>query len=149
MVQTMKTNARFHLAFPVHDLDAAKRFYGDLLGCPIGRQSDRWIDFNFFGNQITAHLRPEECTRIQTNTVDGDQVPVRHFGAVLEWKIWERLAEKLVQAGISFLIDAHVRFKGKAGEQGTFFVCDPSGNALEFKTFRDMEQLFVVGDGHD
>lgn len=149
MVPVMKTNAPFHLAFPVHDLDAAQGFYVDLLGCPMGRRSGRWIDLDFFGNQITAHLRPEECNKASTNPVDGDQVPVRHFGAILAWDEWDALADKLSKAGVYFLMKPHIRFKGKAGEQGTFFVHDPSGNALEFKTFRDMNQIFAVDDAND
>lgn len=149
MVPNMKTHAPFHLAFPVHDLDAAKGFYVDLLGCAMGRRSERWIDLDFFGNQITAHLQQEDSTKANTNPVDGDQVPVRHFGAILDWDAWEALAQKLSKADVYFLMKPHTRFKGKAGEQGTFFVHDPSGNALEFKTFRDMNQIFAVDSSDD
>ncbi|MCB9758574.1 MAG: VOC family protein [Alphaproteobacteria bacterium] len=136
----------FHLAFPVDDLDAARRFYGELLGCAIGRTDPSWVDFNFFGHQITAHLRPEEAPRaIRTNAVDGDAVPVRHFGAVLPWDGWEALAARLAKAGVAFLIAPKVRFQGQVGEQGTFFVEDPAGNALEFKSFRDPARLFAAG----
>ncbi len=133
----------FHLAFPVNDLGKAHIFYHDLLGCPLGRTSDRWIDLNFFGHQITAHLRSNEEEPADTNAVDGEQVPVRHFGAILDWDDWEALSEKLKAAGADFIIQPRVRFRGKAGEQGTFFVRDPSGNALEFKTFRDPTQIFA------
>jgi len=141
----MTERARFHLAFPVDDLAAAEDFYAGLLGCSIGRRSDRWIDFDFFGNQITAHLSPEECRGARANSVDGKAVPVRHFGAVLEWEDWQALAERLAAAGIHFLIDPYIRFEGKPGEQGTFFLQDPAGNGLEFKTFRDMTKLFDPG----
>ena len=135
----------FHLAFPVTDLAAAREFYGELLGCcPVGRTSDRWIDFDFFGHQITGHLVVPEGA-IGTNDVDGDQVPVRHFGAVLEWEAWEALAERMRAAGRSFRLAPKVRFRDEIGEQGTFFVEDPAGNALEFKAFRDPARLFASG----
>lgn len=132
----------FHLAFPVDDLNQAVEFYHRLLGCPLGRRARRWADFDFFGNQITTHLNPGECRPAKTGDVDGDDVPVRHFGAILEWDAWENLAEKLQQAGYSFLIAPRIRFQGKPGEQGTFFIRDPAGNALEFKTFRNLKQVF-------
>lgn len=134
----------FHLAIPVDDLKAAEAFYGELLGCPRGRRSDEWIDFDFFGHQLVAHLSPDECGRAATNAVDGHQVPVRHFGVVLSTKDWEALAEKLHGAGADFIIEPNVRFKGEPGEQGTFFVRDPSGNALEFKCFADINKLFAA-----
>lgn len=137
-----QTQVPFHLAFPVNDLPATRSFYHELLGCPIGRQSDRWIDFNFFGHQITAHLCDQAQT-VQTNPVDGDQVPVRHFGAILEMAQWEALADKLRGVGTSFVIEPHVRFQGEVGEQATMFFYDPSGNALEFKSFQDMSQVFA------
>lgn len=133
----------FHLAFPVHDLAAARHFYETVLGCRVGRTDPRWIDFDFFGHQITAHLKPEETAVARTNAVDGDQVPVRHFGAILDWADWEALGERLRAAGLDFLIEPHVRFKGQVGEQGTMFVKDPSGNALEFKSFRDKSRIFA------
>lgn len=133
----------FHLAFPVHSLEAAREFYGDLLGCPEGRSSDAWIDFNFYGHQIVAHLAPEEIGHTQTSKVDGHAVPVRHFGAVLSMVQWHEAADKLQQAGIDFIIEPHVRFKGEVGEQATMFFLDPSGNALEFKAFADMSSLFA------
>jgi len=134
----------FHLAFPVHDLKEAHDFYTNILGCPTGRTSDHWIDFNLYGHQVVAHLSPEEARESQKNQVDGDQVPVRHFGVVLQMKDWEDLAEKLKGKGISFIIEPHIRFKGEPGEQATMFFLDPSGNALEFKAFKDMDQLFAT-----
>jgi extradiol dioxygenase family protein len=133
----------FHLAFPVHDIAAARAFYGELLGCPEGRSAPDWVDFNFYGHQIVAHLAPEEAGHRQTSEVDGDQVPVRHFGAVLPMAEWERLSQKLVAAGTRFVIEPHVRFKGEAGEQATMFFLDPSGNAIEFKAFADIGKLFA------
>ena len=133
----------FHLAFPVHDLDIARRFYGGLLGCPEGRSSPEWIDFDLYGHQIVAHLAPGECKPAATSGVDGDAVPVRHFGVVLPMAQWQLLADKLVAAGTRFIIEPHLRFKGLAGEQATFFFLDPSGNALEFKAFADLGQLFA------
>ncbi len=138
-------SSAFHLAFPVSDLRAARRFYVDVLGARVGRESDRWIDFDFFGHQITAHLSPPDDAP-STNEVDGDQVPVRHFGVVLEWDAWQAWAERLRSNGVPFLIEPHVRFAGKVGEQATLFVRDPSGNALEFKAFRDPARLFARGD---
>jgi extradiol dioxygenase family protein len=133
----------FHLAFPVEDLASTRAFYGGLLGCREGRSAERWVDFDFYGHQVSAHLRPEECRSALTNPVDGDDVPVRHFGAVLAWPEWEALAERVRAAGQRFLIEPHVRFRGAGGEQGTFFLVDPSGNALEFKSFRDPARLFT------
>ncbi|WP_420548244.1 VOC family protein [Curvivirga sp.] len=133
----------FHLAFPVSDLDATREFYVNDLGCEIGREDVKWIDFNFHGHQISAHLRPEEVTIAHTNSVDGDQVPVRHFGLVLQWDKWEALHKSLEAKGREFLIEPRTRFEGQAGEQGTFFLLDPSGNALEFKSFKNMDQLFA------
>jgi extradiol dioxygenase family protein len=133
----------FHLAFPVHDLAAARAFYGDLLACPEGRSSSDWVDFNLFGHQIVAHLAPDECGHRSTSQVDGDAVPVRHFGVVLSTEVWEQLAERLKGAGTKFVIEPHVRFKGQVGEQATMFFLDPSGNALEFKAFGEPSQLFA------
>ncbi|WP_026986906.1 VOC family protein [Fodinicurvata fenggangensis] len=133
----------FHLAFPVADLEQTRSFYVDVLGCSVGRESDRWIDFNFYGHQITAHLRPEETKAVSASEVDGKAVPVRHFGAILDWEIWHELAEQLKAAGIDFVIEPYVRFPGEVGEQATMFFKDPSGNALEFKSFRDMSQVFA------
>lgn len=127
----------FHLAFPVHSLAAAREFYGELLGCPEGRSSDAWVDFDFYGHQIVAHLAPEEAGHRSTSTVDGDAVPVRHFGVVLSIPQWEELA------GTRFIIEPHIRFKGEVGEQATMFSLDPSGNAVEIKAFADMSSLFA------
>lgn len=132
----------FHLAFPVHDLDQARAFYGGLLGCPEGRSSENWIDFNFYGHQIVAHLAPEECAAAQTSQVDEHNVPVRHFGVVLDIPTWEALAQKLQSAGTSFVIEPYIRFKDQPGEQATMFLLDPSGNALEFKAFKSLDSLF-------
>ncbi|MGE0559933.1 MAG: VOC family protein [Burkholderiales bacterium] len=133
----------FHLAFPVDDLARARAFYGGLLGFPEGRSSPEWVDFNFYGHQIVAHLAPAEVGHKSTSTVDGDNVPVRHFGAVLSMDQWQALADKLVKAGTKFVIEPHIRFKGQVGEQATMFFLDPCGNALEFKAFQDMSQLFA------
>ena len=133
----------FHLAFPVTSLSQARQFYGDLLGCPEGRSSDEWIDFDFFGHQIVAHLAPQEAGHKSTSAVDGHSVPVRHFGVVLTMPEWNTLADKLRAAGTTFVIEPYVRFKGEVGEQATMFFCDPCGNALEFKAFADRSQLFA------
>lgn len=132
----------FHLAFPVHELPAARHFYGELLGCPEGRSSERWIDFDFFGHQLVAHLSEAAGDRA-SNPVDGHDVPVPHFGVVLEWDDFHRLAERLKAAGVRFEIEPYIRFQGQVGEQATMFFRDPSGNALEFKAFKDMGQLFA------
>ncbi len=133
----------FHLAFPVDDLARARAFYGGLLGCPEGRSSPEWVDFNFYGHQIVAHLAPGEVGHRSTSAVDGDNVPVRHFGAILAMGEWQALADKLVKAGTKFIIEPHVRFKGQVGEQATIFFLDPCGNALEFKSFQDMSPVFA------
>lgn len=130
----------FHLAFPVRDLEEARKFYAGLLGCPTGRESSEWIDFDLYGHQIVAHLAPAE-TAAATNKVDGEDVPVRHFGVILEWAQWEKLAEQL-KGKVKCVIEPGIRFKGQVGEQATMFFKDPSGNALEFKAFRDMRNLF-------
>jgi len=133
----------FHLAFPVRDISSTREFYCNALGAAVGREDVRWIDFNFFGHQLSAHV-VDECDETATNAVDGDNVPVRHFGIVLSWGDWESLSERLQRAGVAFLIEPRVRFEGQPGEQGTFFVRDPSGNALEFKSFRDDACLFAT-----
>lgn len=133
----------FHLALPVDDLSAAMRFYNGTLGCTLGRSSEQWIDFNFFGHQLVTHLVPEDLTADERNEVDGDAVPVRHFGIVLEWDGWENLIERLRKKECPFLLEPKIRFQGQAGEQGTFFIRDPARNALEFKTFRNLDQLFA------
>ncbi|MCP4810498.1 MAG: VOC family protein [Proteobacteria bacterium] len=131
----------FHLALPVHDLDAARGFYGGLLGCAEGRSAPRWIDFDFFGHQLSAHLVDDQDA-VAHNEVDGDAVPARHFGVVLIWSDWEALGARLTEAGVVFRIEPKVRFRGQVGEQGTFFLDDPSGNALEFKSFQADAMLF-------
>lgn len=133
----------FHLAFPVTSLDKARAFYGDLLGCAEGRSSPDWVDFDLYGHQIVAHLAPSEAGHRSTSEVDGDAVPVRHFGVVLPMPEWEALAAKLRAAGIRFIIEPHIRFKGQVGEQATMFLLDPCGNALEFKAFADPTRLFA------
>jgi extradiol dioxygenase family protein len=134
----------FHLAFPVDDLAAARAFYGDLLGCPEGRSSDQWIDFNLFGHQIVAHLRPRAESGVQHyNPVDGHDVPIPHFGAVLPLDEWEKLAHRLRAANVAFIVEPYVRFHGEIGEQATMFFLDPAGNALEFKAFADPSLLFA------
>jgi extradiol dioxygenase family protein len=132
----------FHLAIPVHNLTEARAFYGTLLGCSEGRSSDRWVDFDFYGHQVVAHLAPAEG-RMATNPVDGKDVPVRHFGVILRWEEWHTLAERLRQANIQFVVEPGIRFAGQIGEQATMFFLDPSGNALEFKSFRDPTQIFA------
>jgi extradiol dioxygenase family protein len=134
----------FHLAFPVHDLAAARAFYGELLGCREGRSSDHWIDFDLYGHQIVAHLDAGMTPRPIHNAVDGHDVPVPHFGIVLTMPQWEDLASRLKAAGVKFGIEPYVRFKGQVGEQATMFFTDPSGNALEFKAFADDGQLFAT-----
>ena len=133
----------FHLAFPVTDLAQARAFYGGLLGCPEGRSSENWVDFDFYGHQIVAHLAPQEAGHRETSAVDGDNVPVRHFGVILSMPAWQALADKLTRAGVEFIIEPHVRFKGETGEQATMFFLDPCGNALEFKAFSDLSQVFA------
>lgn len=134
----------FHLAFPVSDLETTREFYCNVLGCTTGRTSDHWIDFNMYGHQVVAHLKPEETAQASTNQVDGDAVPVRHFGVILEMDEWNDLADRLKKSGIGFIIEPHIRFQGQAGEQATMFFLDPSGNALEFKAFADPSMIFAV-----
>ena len=133
----------FHLAFPVDDLAAARRFYGGLLGCPEGRSAPEWVDFDLFGHQIVAHLAPNSAPRRATNAVDGEHVPVPHFGLVLPMDQWKALAAKLRAAGVEFVIEPTVRFSGQPGEQATMFLLDPAGNALEFKAMADPAKLFA------
>ena len=135
--------ARFHLAFPVRDLAEARAFYGDLLGCREGRSSDEWVDFDFFGHQIVAHLSPDEAGHKAHNVVDGEDVPVRHFGIILNMNEWKKLADELSARNIRFIIAPGIRFEGLPGEQATFFFKDPSGNALEFKAFADDNMIFA------
>jgi extradiol dioxygenase family protein len=133
----------FHLAFPVDDLASARRFYGELLGCPEGRSADEWVDFDLFGHQIVAHLAPEQVQRRSTNDVDGENVPVPHFGLVMPIAEWKTLAAKLEAADVEFVIEPTVRFEGQPGEQATMFLLDPAGNALEFKAMANPANLFT------
>ena len=142
MLTAMNTIAPFHLAFPVDDLARARDFYGRMLGCPEGRSSDEWIDFDFFGHQIVAHLAPPRAGD-HHNEVDGHDVPVPHFGVVLDWDVFQTFAARLREQGVKFVIEPYIRFAGLVGEQATMFFYDPAGNALEFKSFRDRSQLFA------
>lgn len=143
---TTPTLTPFHIAFPVHDLGQAREFYGGVMGCPEGRSSDTWIDYDLYGHQIVAHYKPGTGTRDAAfaNPVDGHDVPVPHFGVVLTMPQWQALADRLTTAGIQFIIEPYIRFVGQPGEQATMFFLDPSGNALEFKAFHDMGQLFAT-----
>lgn len=132
----------FHLAFPVSDLEAARSFYLGILGCAEGRSSDAWVDFNFYGHQIVAHLSNLPKQTIH-NPVDGKEVPVPHFGVILEWEEWHRLAEHLRSSNVTFVIEPYIRFKGQVGEQATMFVLDPDSNSLEFKAFKDRSLIFA------
>jgi extradiol dioxygenase family protein len=134
----------FHLALPVDDLAAARRFYGELLGCPEGRSADKWVDFDLFGHQFVAHLAPQQVRQRSINPVDGEAVPVPHFGLVLPMAEWKRLADRLETAGTEFVIAPTIRFQGQPGEQATMFLLDPAGNALEFKAMADPEKLFAT-----
>ena len=139
----MKNNLTpFHLAVPVYNLQECRTFYGEVLKMKEGRSSDHWVDFDFYGHQFVIHSSPEK-TKLHYNPVDGDQVPVPHYGVVLNMKNWEELADRLEMANVNFIIEPTIRFKGKPGEQATLFFLDPSGNALEFKAFKDMESLFA------
>ncbi|MBT3216332.1 MAG: VOC family protein [Candidatus Marinimicrobia bacterium] len=138
----MRSIRPFHVAFPVRDLEEARTFYAQTLGCSTGRESNLWIDFNLFGHQIVAHLSLEETKEVQKNPVDGNAVPVRHFGVILESSEWEELKDRIRKSGIQFLIEPRIRFDGKPGEQRTMFLMDPSGNALEFKSFANDNYIF-------
>ncbi|MFT6398729.1 MAG: extradiol dioxygenase family protein [Bradymonadia bacterium] len=133
----------FHLAFPIHDIEETRVFYRDLLGASVGREADRWIDFDFFGHQISAHIVDEPETRVPCNDVDGKAVPVRHFGLILDMPTWTALRDRLSDAGVEFLIEPHIRFPGESGEQATMFLSDPAGNGLEFKAFADFNSIFA------
>ena len=133
----------FHLAFPIKDIEITKSFYSNFLGCEIGREDKKWVDFNFFGHQLSAHVKPDELKLAKKNAVDGKDVPVRHFGVVLGWDEWHDLSKKLKKLKVKFIIDPYIRFKGDIGEQATMFFLDPSGNALEFKSFKDSSQIFA------
>ena len=133
----------FHLAFPVKNIQSTKFFYKEVLGCEIGREDKKWVDFNFFGHQLSAHLKPDELKKTKENPVDGKSVPVRHFGVILPWDKWQLLSKKLIKINTEFIIEPYVRFEGEVGEQATMFFLDPSGNALEFKSFKDSSQIFA------
>ncbi|GLX12002.1 glyoxalase [Pseudomonas straminea] len=135
----------FHLAIPVYDLDASRHFYGEVFGCAEGRSSDHWVDFDFFGHQLVIHEAPKMPHQESaiSNPVDGHDVPVPHFGVILDWPTWEALAQRLQAREMAFVIEPYIRFKGQVGEQATMFLLDPCGNALEFKAFKDMSQLFA------
>lgn len=133
----------FHIAIPVHNLDECRTFYRDILNCDEGRSSDQWIDFNFFGHQLVIHYKPKSTEDLYTNSVDGKDVPIPHYGVVLPWKAFQDFAKNLDAKGVKFIIEPYLRFEGQVGEQATMFFKDPSGNALEFKAFKDINQLFA------
>lgn len=136
----------FHVAIPVYDLQETRKFYTEILNCEVGRESDQWVDLNFFGHQFVLHLKPKpnhQENKKHYNPVDGHEVPVPHYGVVLDWDVWEKLAKHLQEQNIKFEIEPYIRFKGQVGEQATMFFFDPSGNALEFKAFKDIGQLFA------
>ena len=140
-----QTTTVFHLAFPVKDKEITRSFYRDVLGCTQGREAEHWIDFNFFGHQLSLHVKPEAFNAPEpTNSVDAKDVPVRHFGAVLAWEDWHDLKDRLQARSTDFIISPYIRFKGEIGEQATMFFLDPSGNALEFKSFKDPSQIFAT-----
>lgn len=143
MKQTTKQLAPFHLAVPVRSLTDSRAFYGGMLGCSEGRSSEQWVDFDFFGHQLVVHLVDSAPSHPWNNKVDGDDVPVPHFGVVLAMSEWQALADKLKTANVKFVVEPHIRFKGQVGEQATMFFLDPSGNALEFKAFEDPSSLFA------
>ncbi|MEQ5789916.1 glyoxalase [Muricauda sp. NFXS6] len=133
----------FHVAVPVHNLEQCRTFYRDMLGCKEGRSAEQWVDFNFFGHQFVIHYKPKSEEDTHTNPVDGKNVPVPHYGVVLPWETFQTFSKDLIEKGIDFVIEPYIRFKGEPGEQATMFFLDPAGNALEFKAFKDMGQLFA------
>jgi hypothetical protein len=133
----------FHIAIPVHNLEDCRRFYRDILNCKEGRSSDHWVDFNLFGHQLVIHYKPKSKDILHTNTVDGKSVPVPHYGVVLPWEEFQEFSKSLKDKGVHFIIEPYIRFKGQAGEQATMFFLDPADNALEFKAFKDLNQLFA------
>ena len=137
-----KSLGPFHLAFPIYNLNITIKWYTNILGCTIGRQDVKWVDFNFYGHQISGHLIDEDDIRLQTNIVDGENIPARHFGIILKMNEWKKLSEKLISKNIEFIIKPNIRFKGQKGEQSIFFIKDPSGNVLEFKSFKNDEMIF-------
>lgn len=138
----MKKLRPFHLAFPIYDINKTKNWYLKYLGCEVGRESKKWIDFNFFGHQISGHLVNKKELKIQTNSVDKQNIPVRHFGIILEWNHWKKIKTKLIQSKINFIVKPYIRFKGKNGEQATMFIKDPNDNILEFKSFKSDTSIF-------
>lgn len=139
----MPTLSPFHVAIPVHNLEACRAFYRDILNCEEGRSSDHWVDFNLFGHQLVIHHKPKSEEMLHANAVDGKNVPVPHYGVVLPWDTFHSFSEALRKKGVSFIIEPYIRFEGQVGEQATMFFLDPAGNALEFKAFKDMGQLFA------
>ncbi len=139
----MATISPFHIAIPVHNLEACRIFYRTILNCEEGRSSDHWIDFNLFGHQLVIHYKPKSEESLHTNAVDGKSVPVPHYGVVLPWDTFHDFSRNLANKGVEFIIEPYIRFEGKVGEQATMFFLDPAGNALEFKAFKDMDQLFA------
>lgn len=140
----MSSISPFHIAIPVHNLDECRRFYRDVLLCEEGRSSDHWVDFNLFGHQLVIHYKPKSDTELHTNAVDGKAVPVPHYGVVLPWEEFHVFAKSIAEKGVKFIIEPYIRFEGEIGEQATMFFLDPAGNALEFKSFKDMTQLFAT-----
>ncbi len=138
----MKNIRPFHVAFPVTNIAATRKFFEEVLDCKIGRSAERWVDFDLYGHQISAHLTDDPIQEPPANEVDGKKVPIKHFGVILEWDQWHQLAERLEKHNIDFIIKPHIRFEGKVGEQATMFFLDPSGNALEFKAFKDDASIF-------
>ena len=139
----MQTITPFHVAIPVHNLEECRTFYREVLGCEEGRSSDNWVDFNLFGHQVVIHYKPKSAEQLHTNPVDGKNVPVPHYGVVLPWETFQSFSRQLAEKGIEFVIEPYIRFEGEVGEQATMFFLDPAGNALEFKAFRNMDQLFA------
>lgn len=139
----MQNITPFHVAVPVHNLQECRTFYRDVLGCEEGRSAEQWVDFNFFGHQFVIHYKPKSEENTHTNPVDGKNVPVPHYGVVLPWDTFQSFSKELIEKGIDFVIEPYIRFKGEPGEQATMFFLDPAGNALEFKAFKDMGQLFA------
>tara|TARA_B100000949_G_C14254959_1_gene440020 strand:- start:914 stop:1336 length:423 start_codon:yes stop_codon:yes gene_type:complete len=139
----MQKTTPFHVAVPVHNLDECRTFYRDVLGCKEGRSAEQWVDFDFFGHQFVIHYKPKSEEETHTNPVDGKNVPVPHYGVVLPWETFQTFSKELIEKGIDFVIEPYIRFKGEPGEQATMFFLDPAGNALEFKAFKDMGQLFA------
>ena len=140
----MKAISPFHIAIPVHNLDECRKFYKDVLQCEEGRSSDLWVDFNLFGHQLVIHFKEKSHEDLHTNAVDGKSVPVPHYGVVLPWEKFQSFSSELKSKGVEFIIEPYVRFEGQVGEQATMFFLDPAGNALEFKAFKDVDQLFAT-----